>query len=135
MNISTDKKVVHGVGLNLAISPYPEYFSTGQAAANAAAAVASSQSGHLAMTNVHAPDPSTSADNGPKRLHVSNIPFKFRDPDLRVMFEKFGTVTDVEIIFNERGSKVGRFSESWESLAHKVLYWDRMVCTKYFQQN
>jgi len=40
-----------------------------------------------------------------KRLHVSNIPFRFRDPDLRHMFGKFGTVSDVEIIFNERGSK------------------------------
>jgi len=40
-----------------------------------------------------------------KRLHVSNIPFRFRDPDLRQMFGKFGTVNDVEIIFNERGSK------------------------------
>uniref|UniRef100_A0A0N5AUI3 RRM domain-containing protein n=1 Tax=Syphacia muris TaxID=451379 RepID=A0A0N5AUI3_9BILA len=54
------------------------------------------------------PDPSTSSsasDNAPKRLHVSNIPFRFRDPDLRAMFEKYGPVTDVEIIFNERGSK------------------------------
>lgn len=41
----------------------------------------------------------------PKRLHVSNIPFRFRDPDLRQMFGKYGNVTDVEIIFNERGSK------------------------------
>ncbi|KAB0400358.1 hypothetical protein E2I00_010454 [Balaenoptera physalus] len=48
----------------------------------------------------------------PKRLHVSNIPFRFRDPDLRQMFgnrchenEQFGKILDVEIIFNERGSK------------------------------
>lgn len=41
----------------------------------------------------------------PKRLHVSNIPFRFRDPDLRQMFGKFGAILDVEIIFNERGSK------------------------------
>ena len=46
-----------------------------------------------------------SKDNTPKRLHVSNIPFKFRDPDLRQMFGKFGPILDVEIIFNERGSK------------------------------
>ncbi|TMS36642.1 hypothetical protein L596_003758 [Steinernema carpocapsae] len=46
-----------------------------------------------------------SVDNGPKRLHVSNIPFRFRDPDLKTMFERFGPVSDVEIIFNERGSK------------------------------
>lgn len=41
----------------------------------------------------------------PKRLHVSNIPFRFRDPDLRQMFGQFGPILDVEIIFNERGSK------------------------------
>ncbi|XP_041473021.1 RNA binding protein fox-1 homolog 3-like isoform X7 [Lytechinus variegatus] len=41
----------------------------------------------------------------PKRLHVSNIPFRFRDPDLRQLFGAFGTILDVEIIFNERGSK------------------------------
>eukprot|EP00057_Strongylocentrotus_purpuratus_P022229 XP_011676703.1 PREDICTED: RNA binding protein fox-1 homolog 3 isoform X13 [Strongylocentrotus purpuratus] len=47
----------------------------------------------------------------PKRLHVSNIPFRFRDPDLRQLFgvgphgQAFGTILDVEIIFNERGSK------------------------------
>lgn len=68
---------------------------------------------------------------GPKRLHVSNIPFRYREPDLKDMFsvntvfslsiywvvttvayclllQKFGTVLDVEIIFNERGSKVQR---------------------------
>ena len=44
-------------------------------------------------------------DTNQKRLHVSNIPFKFRDPDLRQMFGKFGNILDVEIIFNERGSK------------------------------
>uniref|UniRef100_A0A8C5QWR1 RNA binding protein fox-1 homolog 2 n=1 Tax=Leptobrachium leishanense TaxID=445787 RepID=A0A8C5QWR1_9ANUR len=42
----------------------------------------------------------------PKRLHVSNIPFRFRDPDLRQMFGQFGKILDVEIIFNERGSKL-----------------------------
>ncbi|KAG9510019.1 RNA binding protein fox-1-like 3, partial [Fragariocoptes setiger] len=41
----------------------------------------------------------------PKRLHVSNIPFRFRDPDLRQLFGRFGPILDVEIIFNERGSK------------------------------
>lgn len=28
----------------------------------------------------------TTATTTPKRLHVSNIPFRFRDPDLRAMF-------------------------------------------------
>ncbi|XP_035209012.1 RNA binding protein fox-1 homolog 3-like isoform X6 [Stegodyphus dumicola] len=44
--------------------------------------------------------------NQPKRLHVSNIPFRFRDPDLRQLFGQYGPILDVEIIFNERGSKV-----------------------------
>lgn len=34
-------------------------------------------------TGTPAADP---AKNQPKRLHVSNIPFRFRDPDLRAMF-------------------------------------------------
>ncbi|XP_046893932.1 RNA binding protein fox-1 homolog 2-like isoform X3 [Hypomesus transpacificus] len=48
---------------------------------------------------------SPEAKGSPKRLHVSNIPFRFRDPDLRQMFGQFGKILDVEIIFNERGSK------------------------------
>ncbi|XP_058477162.1 RNA binding protein fox-1 homolog 3 isoform X8 [Solea solea] len=48
----------------------------------------------------------SSGKQQPKRLHVSNIPFRFRDPDLRQMFGQFGKILDVEIIFNERGSKV-----------------------------
>ncbi|RWS29136.1 RNA binding protein fox-1 1-like protein [Leptotrombidium deliense] len=48
---------------------------------------------------------STTTANQPKRLHVSNIPFRFRDPDLRQLFGQFGPILDVEIIFNERGSK------------------------------
>ncbi|XP_074864411.1 RNA binding protein fox-1 homolog 2 isoform X6 [Carettochelys insculpta] len=47
----------------------------------------------------------TESKSTPKRLHVSNIPFRFRDPDLRQMFGQFGKILDVEIIFNERGSK------------------------------
>ncbi|XP_061701082.1 RNA binding protein fox-1 homolog 2-like isoform X6 [Syngnathoides biaculeatus] len=48
---------------------------------------------------------SSEAKGTPKRLHVSNIPFRFRDPDLRQMFGQYGKILDVEIIFNERGSK------------------------------
>ena len=42
---------------------------------------------------------------GPKRLHVSNIPFRFREADLKSLLGQFGKIIDVEIIFNERGSK------------------------------
>ncbi|XP_048188232.1 RNA binding protein fox-1 homolog 1 isoform X9 [Perognathus longimembris pacificus] len=51
------------------------------------------------------PSENTENKSQPKRLHVSNIPFRFRDPDLRQMFGQFGKILDVEIIFNERGSK------------------------------
>lgn len=40
-------------------------------------------------TNDNATQGNTNTDptkNQPKRLHVSNIPFRFRDPDLRAMF-------------------------------------------------
>lgn len=75
----------------------------GQQGQPVAVTTAGSTNGTAAVTQ---PDPSTSSGpEGPKRLHVSNIPFRFRDPDLKTMFEKFGVVSDVEIIFNERGSK------------------------------
>uniref|UniRef100_A0A8C5FJN1 RNA binding fox-1 homolog 1 n=2 Tax=Gadus morhua TaxID=8049 RepID=A0A8C5FJN1_GADMO len=48
------------------------------------------------------PSESSDCKAPPKRLHVSNIPFRFRDPDLRQMFGQFGKILDVEIIFNER---------------------------------
>jgi len=44
-------------------------------------------------------------DDVPKRLHVSNIPFRFREFDLFQLFGKYGIVTDVEIIYNDKGSK------------------------------
>lgn len=63
----------------------------------------------------------------PKRLHVSNIPFRYRDSDLRKLFsvymfaifpftlciiilffaQQYGHILNCEVIFNERGSKVG----------------------------
>ncbi|KAK3090596.1 hypothetical protein FSP39_012991 [Pinctada imbricata] len=53
------------------------------------------------------PATTTAAQNvGPKRLHVSNIPFRFREADLKSLLGQFGKIIDVEIIFNERGSKV-----------------------------
>ncbi|KAM9394378.1 RNA binding protein fox-1 homolog 1-like [Pholidichthys leucotaenia] len=67
------------------------------------------QTDDAALTDSHPPTQtapeSTDSKAQPKRLHVSNIPFRFRDPDLRQMFGQFGKILDVEIIFNERGSK------------------------------
>ncbi|XP_076438532.1 RNA binding protein fox-1 homolog 2-like isoform X3 [Babylonia areolata] len=51
------------------------------------------------------PVAAVSPGTGPKRLHVSNIPFRFREADLRQLLGQFGGILDVEIIFNERGSK------------------------------
>ena len=47
----------------------------------------------------------TASNNVSKRLHVSNIPFKFREVHLFYMFENFGEVVDAEIIYNDKGSK------------------------------
>ena len=41
----------------------------------------------------------------PKRLHVSNIPFRFREHNLIMLFGQFGNVEDAEIIYNDKGSK------------------------------
>ncbi|XP_014068353.1 RNA binding protein fox-1 homolog 3 isoform X5 [Salmo salar] len=69
-----------------------------------------SQAEEVAQTEgshqLHLQQCDSSEKQQPKRLHVSNIPFRFRDPDLRQMFGQFGKILDVEIIFNERGSKV-----------------------------
>uniref|UniRef100_T1JAH0 RRM domain-containing protein n=1 Tax=Strigamia maritima TaxID=126957 RepID=T1JAH0_STRMM len=73
----------------------------------AAAAAAATAAGQGTATQTTS-DSTTSVKEQPKRLHVSNIPFRFRDPDLRQMFGQFGSILDVEIIFNERGSKVGK---------------------------
>jgi len=39
------------------------------------------------------------------RLHVSNLPFIFREVHLARLFSSFGTVTDAEVVTNEKGSK------------------------------
>jgi hypothetical protein len=39
------------------------------------------------------------------RLHVSNLPFRFRYGELARLFGTYGDVMDAEIIFNEKGSK------------------------------
>lgn len=44
---------------------------------------ATTESNDTNTTNTSQTDPTK---NQPKRLHVSNIPFRFRDPDLRAMF-------------------------------------------------
>ncbi|CAL8283719.1 unnamed protein product [Boreogadus saida] len=61
--------------------------------------------GAEALALVAVSDGDSEPKGTPKRLHVSNIPFRFRDPDLRQMFGQYGKILDVEIIFNERGSK------------------------------
>ncbi|KAJ2952803.1 hypothetical protein O0L34_g7162 [Tuta absoluta] len=76
--------------------------------AAAAQAAAAAVSAAVANAAANTPDKTlvpVSQGSQPKRLHVSNIPFRFRDPDLRNMFGQYGTILDVEIIFNERGSK------------------------------
>jgi len=44
-------------------------------------------------------------DDGTLRLHVSNIPFTWSKEKLAEVFGKYGTTFDVEVVYNERGSK------------------------------
>ena len=70
-----------------------------QAAANGAAAAANGAA--AAAAAAAAQQQQMSKDNTQKRLHVSNIPFRFRDPDLRNMFG-VSTMTNLTkgILFN-----------------------------------
>jgi len=44
-------------------------------------------------------------DDETLRLHVSNIPFTWSKEKLAEVFGKYGTTFDVEVVYNERGSK------------------------------
>merc|ERR1712150_304343 len=61
----------------------------------------------------------------PRRLHVTNLPFKTRDLDLGAMFATFGPILDAEIIYNYRGSKGFGFitlASAWQAdLAKEYL--------------
>jgi len=96
----------HGLTLYTPAQTHPEQPGTEASAQPIAGAQTVPQTDEAAQTDsqpLHPSDPTEKQQ--PKRLHVSNIPFRFRDPDLRQMFGQFGKILDVEIIFNERGSK------------------------------
>jgi len=64
------------------------------------------QGGMLQRISSHSTVTTASSESDlPKRLHVSNIPFRFREPNLAALFIRFGEVTESEIIYNDRGSK------------------------------
>jgi len=63
------------------------------------------QGGMLQRISSHSTATTASESDLPKRLHVSNIPFRFREPNLAALFIRFGEVTESEIIYNDRGSK------------------------------
>ncbi|XP_028608605.1 RNA binding protein fox-1 homolog 3 isoform X6 [Grammomys surdaster] len=94
----------HGMTLYTPAQTHPE--QPGTEASTQPITGTQTQADEAAQTDsqqLHPSDPTEKQQ--PKRLHVSNIPFRFRDPDLRQMFGQFGKILDVEIIFNERGSK------------------------------
>ncbi|XP_051905689.1 RNA binding protein fox-1 homolog 1 isoform X5 [Hippocampus zosterae] len=95
--------------LNIYQSTQSHSDQNGSDIASQAVTGTATQTDDPAQTDSHPPTQtapeSTDTKAQPKRLHVSNIPFRFRDPDLRQMFGHFGKILDVEIIFNERGSK------------------------------
>uniref|UniRef100_A0A287DD64 RNA binding fox-1 homolog 3 n=1 Tax=Ictidomys tridecemlineatus TaxID=43179 RepID=A0A287DD64_ICTTR len=97
----------HGMTLYTPAQTHPEQPGTEASTQPIAGTQTVPQADEAAQTDsqpLHPSDPTEKQQ--PKRLHVSNIPFRFRDPDLRQMFGQFGKILDVEIIFNERGSKV-----------------------------
>ncbi|XP_055435803.1 RNA binding protein fox-1 homolog 3 isoform X3 [Bubalus kerabau] len=96
----------HGMTLYTPAQTHPEQPSSDTSTQAITGAQTVPQTDEAAQTDsqpLHPSDPTEKQQ--PKRLHVSNIPFRFRDPDLRQMFGQFGKILDVEIIFNERGSK------------------------------
>ncbi|CAH2312148.1 RNA binding fox-1 homolog 2 isoform X4 [Pelobates cultripes] len=93
----------HGIPLYGGAQTHTEHNTPATSTANASSTTDGAQTeGQQPQTQS---SDSTETKPTPKRLHVSNIPFRFRDPDLRQMFGQFGKILDVEIIFNERGSK------------------------------
>ncbi|XP_061181944.1 RNA binding protein fox-1 homolog 3-like isoform X3 [Saccostrea echinata] len=87
-------------------------YPTTTVAANGGVEQQTVRPGSLSQTDLEAeqssaqPGTTTTPNSvGPKRLHVSNIPFRFREADLKSLLGQFGKIIDVEIIFNERGSK------------------------------
>lgn len=54
-------------------------------------------------------------EDRPKRIHVSNIPFWMAENDLLLLFRDFGEIMEVQVITNEKGSKVS--SRTFLSLA------------------
>ncbi|XP_053425023.1 RNA binding protein fox-1 homolog 3 isoform X4 [Nycticebus coucang] len=96
----------HGMTLYTSAQTHPEQPGTEASTQPITGTQTVPQADEAAQTDsqpLHSSDPTEKQQ--PKRLHVSNIPFRFRDPDLRQMFGQFGKILDVEIIFNERGSK------------------------------
>ncbi|XP_036693315.1 RNA binding protein fox-1 homolog 3 isoform X6 [Balaenoptera acutorostrata] len=95
----------HGMTLYTPAQTHPEQPSSETSTQPIAGAqtVPTDEAAQTDSQPLHPSDPTEKQQ--PKRLHVSNIPFRFRDPDLRQMFGQFGKILDVEIIFNERGSK------------------------------
>ena len=67
------------------------------------------QSRHFEEGSVYNMEPGRSSkiiDKGLAcRLHVSNLPFIFREAHLARLFSPFGIVADAEVITNEKGSK------------------------------
>uniref|UniRef100_A0A8C5NLD0 RNA binding fox-1 homolog 3 n=1 Tax=Junco hyemalis TaxID=40217 RepID=A0A8C5NLD0_JUNHY len=97
----------HAMSLYTPAQSHPEPAGSDASTQSIAGTQTVPQTDEAAQTDsqqLHSSD--TTDKQQPKRLHVSNIPFRFRDPDLRQMFGQFGKILDVEIIFNERGSKV-----------------------------
>ena len=60
------------------------------------------------------------------RLHVSNLPFIFREPHLARLFSSYGTVVDAQVVTNEKGSKgfgfVSMSNSEEAAMARRMLH-------------
>ncbi|XP_019342110.1 RNA binding protein fox-1 homolog 1-like isoform X2 [Alligator mississippiensis] len=85
----------HGLRIYPAGQPHPEPSTTAEPLVPALPPPpAPTEEGPAADLTPEAPEAeNVESKSQPKRLHVSNIPFRFRDPDLRQMFGGFGFVT------------------------------------------
>ncbi|CAO2646274.1 RNA binding protein fox-1 homolog 3 [Lemmus lemmus] len=81
----------HGMTLYTPAQTHPEQPGTEASTQPIAGTQTADEAAQTDSQQLHPSDPTEKQQ--PKRLHVSNIPFRFRDPDLRQMFGGFGFVT------------------------------------------
>ncbi|CAF1456438.1 unnamed protein product, partial [Adineta steineri] len=105
INVPSSSSIIETTNSNTQQIPTNELINNDNAQSNSSSSQSPQSTSTITPNGSSSTTGSTSSGATQKRLHVSNIPFRFRDDDLKAMFEQFGEIVDTEIIFNERGSK------------------------------